>query len=334
MDFVEDEDFRNWVTSMDKTQELFWRTYLANYPEQKSIVAEAKQLLLSMDAYFEEEVSRVGMPDDIFLDKLESSFNTPQVVKRSNPIKKRQNWKLYLQGAAAAILVFLCFNQFAPINGDTQSFDKIEYATGNGEWEIITLPDGSKVELNANSQLSIFNEWEEGEDRAVWLKGEAFFEVEKKLETGAKFFVVTKDLNVEVLGTVFNVNTRNEHTEVFLEEGKIVLNLDDKKEEVEPGEFISYSQQQKKILTRYKKTNDIHSNWKDGVMKIEDAKMNKIIKELETIYGIDMIVHDDKVLEREGSVAVPVDDLEMTILILERILDIRVTSEGKQYYIN
>ena len=183
-------------------------------------------------------------------------------------------------------------------------------------------------------QLSITKEWKPGEDRKVWLKGEAFFKVTKKPSTNAKFTVVTKDLEVEVLGTSFNVNTRNQHTEVFLEEGKITLNLDEQKEQIEPGEFISYSQEKKQIIKRYKKTEEIHSNWKDGILKIDDATIKIILNEIESIYGIDLIVKNEKLLDKEGAVAIPVDDLEMTTLILERVLNVKIKRKGKQYFIN
>ena len=210
---------------------------------------------------------------------------------------------------------------------------QLEYVTSHAEWKKVTLPDGSIVELNANTQLSLTDDWENGKDRLVWLKGEAFFKVKKNLSTNAKFTVVTKDLKVEVLGTTFNVHTRNERTEVFLEEGKITLELDEKKEQIEPGEFISYSQERKEIINRYKKEEEIHSNWKDGVLKINNASMKDILKEIESIYGIDLIVNNTELLQKEGSVAVPVNDLDMATAILERMLNVKIESEGKQYFV-
>lgn len=330
VDFVEDEDFRVWVLSKGRTHDLFWRTYLTNYPEQKVVVEEAKELLINMSQSFQTEMSELTIPKDDFVKQLKESFNTEHIKESKPKIRRKPLIKYYMSAAAAVMLICIFYFSYASFS----QFEKIEYVTGNGEWKEITLPDGSKAELNANSQLSILNDWENGDDRQVWLKGEAFFEVEKKPATGAKFYVATKDLKVEVLGTMFNVNTRNERTEVFLEEGKVVLNLDDdKKEEIVPGEFIAYSQSEKKIIDRYKKKSDIHSDWKKGVLKIDDASIKEILKELETIYGIDIIANDIKLLEKEGSIAVPVDDLEMAVSILERILGVKVKSNGKQYHI-
>ena len=85
---------------------------------------------------------------------------------------------------------------------------------------MIKLPDGSLVQLNANSTLSFDTQWDASADRCVWLNGEAFFEVEKKPETKQKFKVITADLTVEVLGTEFNINSHHQQTRVFLQEGE------------------------------------------------------------------------------------------------------------------
>jgi ferric-dicitrate binding protein FerR (iron transport regulator) len=333
IDFVEDEVFRSWVLLNDKSKDFFWRTYLVQYPAQKEIVEDAKQLLISLNHSFEKEVIHITIPKDNFKQKLADTMEANMKSIVNKPTKRKEISRKPLVGflVAIALLISICACYF--IFNSSVEFEKIEYVTGNGEWKKLKLPDGSYAELNANSKLSILNDWKEGENRQVWLKGEAFFNVEKKPSTGAKFFVITKDLKVEVLGTMFNVNTRNERTEVFLEEGKIILDLNDTKEEIVPGEFISYSQVQKKIINRYKKTDEIHSDWKKGVIKIDDKTIAEIIKELEIIYGIDIISNDPKLLDKEGSIAVPVDDLSMTMAILERTLGIKAKMVGNQYYI-
>ena len=101
-------------------------------------------------------------------------------------------------------------------------------ATTNGEIRKIDLPDGSIVTLNENSIIHYPTDWSKGETRKVKLEGEAYFEIEKKVSTNAKFQVITKDLMVEVFGTVFNVNTRHKATKVYLEEGIVKVNLENK----------------------------------------------------------------------------------------------------------
>ena len=329
VDFIEEDLFRKWVIHEDQSLNFFWRAYLKEYPHQKDKIDEARQILLDTYQLFHEVSEGLTLPEDDFEIKLSETLKKEH--KQVVPKPKAKIFSLYRLVAIASVLLVIISSWYL-LQQNTQH--RVEYLTGNGEWKEIRLPDGSKVELNANTQLSLTKEWKPGADRTVWLKGEAFFEVAKKPSTNAKFTVVTKDLEVEVLGTSFNVNTRNQHTEVFLEEGKITLNLSEEKEQIEPGEFISYSQEERKIIKRYKKPEAIHSNWKDGILKINNSTIKVILDEIESIYGIDLIVKNKDLLKKEGSVAVPVDDIEMAILILERVLNVTVDKNGKQYFIN
>ena len=98
--------------------------------------------------------------------------------------------------------------------------------------------------------------------------------------------------------------------------------------------FISFSGSNKEILDRYKESEEIHSNWKDGILRINDADMEEILSEVESIYGIDLIIKDKALLQKVGSVAIPVDDLDMATSILERVLNVQMTRKGKQIFID
>lgn len=208
------------------------------------------------------------------------------------------------------------------------------YSTGQDQWKIIELPDGSSVKLNANSELSFTNQWKPGNHRQVWLKGEAFFEVERKPATNAKFTVITDDLEVEVLGTAFNVNTRGDQTDVFLEEGSIKLNLDGHEETLSPGDFITYSGKDKTIIERKDKTTAAtHASWKDGVLELKDRTVQEIIDKIEEIYSIEVEIQDSSILQEVKTLSVPKDKLEVAIPVLERIFSSEISQDGKRLII-
>lgn len=62
--------------------------------------------------------------------------------------------------------------------------------------------------------------------------------------------------------------------------------------------------------------------------------MKEILSEVESIYGIDLIIKDKALLQKVGSVAIPVDDLDMAASILERVLNVQMTRKGKQIFID
>src|SRR5690554_1130205 len=97
----------------------------------------------------------------------------------------------------------------------------IQYVTSNGETMEIVLPDSSVVMLNANSSL-VWRTSNQNELREVRLSGEAFFNVRSMTEK--PFRVYSNEMIIEVLGTSFNLNNRENKDEVFLEEGSIRIN--------------------------------------------------------------------------------------------------------------
>lgn len=329
LDFVEDDNFRRWCQTKDASLDFFWSAYKSKYPHQKEKMEEAKLLIVQTHLFFDDQAQDISIPDLAIEDQIKSELQKVSGPTPKAPYKLKS--KIYRLAVACSILLIGGFSLSLFLDGDRSQF---HYETGHSEWKEVTLPDGSEVELNANTQLWVTDEWKKGVTRRVWLKGEAFFKLKKIPSTNAKFTVITKDLEVDVLGTTFNVNTRNDKTEVFLEEGKITLDMQGKVEEIEPGEFISYSGTKKKIINRYQKTEEIHSDWKDGVLKIKDAPMSEILREIETIYGIDLIVNEKTLLEKVHSVAIPVDDLDMASSILERALNVKMTRKGKQIFIN
>src|SRR5690606_37957770 len=89
-----------------------------------------------------------------------------------------------------------------------------------GKRSDITLADGTRIWLNAGSQLSYPLSFT-GSSREVYLAGEAFFEVESN--PNMPFYVITNDLKIRVTGTRFNVTSYlNDHTtQALLLSGKI-----------------------------------------------------------------------------------------------------------------
>lgn len=194
----------------------------------------------------------------------------------------------------------------------------VEIHTAYGEQRTLNLPDGSEVKLNANSSISFHENWEEGETRQVWLEGEAYFQVRKDSLRGRKFEVITRDLTVEVLGTVFNVNTRAEATMVFLEEGKINVNLEEAEEDIlmDPGELVTYSVKTHQPVKR-KAIQETPTSWKDGTVLLEGVSLQAILEKMEEIYGIAAKVENQTLLNRTFNFPMPVDNLDTAFLLLK-----------------
>ncbi len=131
-----------------------------------------------------------------------------KISEDSKDQKRKRLIPLWSYPAAASILILVfAYNFF---------FAETTFSTQIAEQTNFELPDGSKVDLNAESSLS-FTSYNWKENRSLQLKGEAYFKVEK----GSTFTVHTDKGEVTVLGTQFIVNARENFYHVVCYEGKV-----------------------------------------------------------------------------------------------------------------
>ncbi|MFV0247918.1 MAG: FecR family protein [Tenacibaculum sp.] len=324
-EFAEDTSFKKWVLYKDKHLNLFWSSLIENHPELQNNIIEAKELVICLHKAFKES-STESYSD--------SSYSEDFMLRLEEEIKYQSNSRIKnifafkrisktAQALVASVLLLVC-STIIYVLSNSKSTETIHYSTGFGQWKSIVLPDNSVVELNANSLLTVAKSWKKNNAQNVWLSGEAFFRVKKKPSVNSKFTVKTKDLKLEVLGTSFSVNSRFDKTEVFLEEGKIELNLGTTKKEIVAGEFIAFSKKNKQIITRHKQTNNAHSNWKNGVLTLKNKELTGILNEIKAVYGLEINVENKNVLHEKKTISIPVDDLKLTIEILKRTLETKI----------
>lgn len=148
----------------------------------------------------------------------------------------------------------------------------------------LELADGSVVHLNANSSLRYPISFIEGQQRKVYLTGEAYFDVAPDKEH--PFVVHTDGLEISVLGTQFNVQSYDGALEenVVLVEGKVsVGNKRGQKIEMEPNQKVT-SKDREMTLASVQAT--ALTSWKDGYLTVEGAELDQVITQLESYYNI------------------------------------------------
>ncbi|MEN2402517.1 FecR family protein [Flavobacterium sp. MC2016-06] len=165
----------------------------------------------------------------------------------------------------------------------------------------IELSDGTVVHLNSGSSLRFPVKFQKNQNRQVYLIGEAFFEVSK--DKKHPFTVNTQEVNVEVLGTKFNVSTYTEDvtTDIVLVEGKVSLYKDKKAADnqtyLTPGLKGTNIKGQQKITTESVNT-DYYTSWVKGSLVFKNASFDAIIKKLERNYNVTFI-NRNKMLGKE-----------------------------------
>ncbi|MBL4643091.1 MAG: FecR family protein [Flavobacteriaceae bacterium] len=319
-DFLIDESFNNWVKATRLTDVDFWEAWIANNPHKKELVYEAKDILLGLQfKHIEPSKEKV----DTSWSLLENKIKAKNIEKQ----KKQSPSSFRLIGIAASILIFVSIG-FYMFN---EAPKKIIYKTAYGEVLNLKLMDGSLVTLNSNSSIYYY----ENNNRKVWLTGEAFFKVDKKATTNAKFWVLTDDLNVEVYGTSFNVDTKHQKTAVFLEEGSVWLELKNgTTQKMVPGNFISYSsvdnlilEQQEKVASRFK------TSWKDGSIIFEKLPLIEAMQKIEDTYGLTAIFKDVACKAKLITGGIPITNLSICLKAIEKSANVKITKLKNQLII-
>ncbi len=166
-----------------------------------------------------------------------------------------------------------------------------------GKKSMIILSDGTRVWLNAGSQLiypSVFL----GKTRQVMLVGEAYFDVVKNSEM--PFIVRTTDLNVEVLGTRFDISAYPEDRiiQTVLEEGKVNLNYSGKgiidrdyNVEMKPNQMVAFNKSTGEIKTQMVDVSK-YVSWKQGMLEFETVDLVRALKQIERFYNIRIFLAD------------------------------------------
>ena len=307
-DFLDDTSFKNWVYQNNGTDVGFWDFWIEKNPDKKELVNTAKDLVLGI-SFDKQLVSKQKVAFE--WKKLEAKIE----AKKTPPKRKFRFLKQF--SAAASILLLISLGLYF-LNTNS----RITHKTNFGEILNLKLQDGSNVTLNSNSSLSYY----ENSSRKVWLSGEAFFQVDKKIATNAKFWVITNDLSVEVYGTSFNVNTKKKKTDVFLEEGNIWLKLNngvDKK--MIPGNYISYSADKNKILEDISIFDPtIKTSWKEGSLIFENLSLEKAMEKIEETYGYSIIFEDIKSKNILITGAVPITNIDICLKAIEKSVNVSI----------
>jgi hypothetical protein len=187
----------------------------------------------------------------------------------------------------------------------------------NGTLFSIVLSDGTKVELNAGSELKYPVQFIKGKDRQVFIKGEGFFNVSK--DSQHPFKVNTRDFDIVVLGTEFNVSAYENQkiSSAVLVEGSVRIENNNWKKELRPGELASIAKSGSSFQVQKVKTRK-YIAWRDGITIFHNENFGQIIKTLERKYNV-KINNNYPELEQEIFTATIVDeDIEQVLTLFSK----------------
>jgi ferric-dicitrate binding protein FerR (iron transport regulator) len=320
IDFAEDPSFIRWVQGEDSKATAFWNEWVQSNPQKKETLQEAKILVQSIQIV-EQEPSKAqiqGLWNKIDAAIIEDGKET-KVAKETATIRPigRRRWIVYAAAACIGLIAFFfLYNPMSTIS------------VGNGKHLVYTLPDQSVVELNAASSIS-FKKNTFNEDRVIHLDGEAFFNVEK----GKSFKVITPNGTVEVLGTSFNVNARNQHFAVACSTGKVRVSAKGSAQILTKGLGTQLNQENTALEAVYNINPTKETGWRKGEFIFDNAPFSQIVEALERQYDV-QITYDNQLKDRPNSFNFKNDDLQKSMNELTYLINATYKINGKQIVIS
>jgi len=273
-----------------------WLTNTASYEELeilKNWANQSEENLELMETFQKVWMEKTAEPILVNVDeKINEIWEKGMLVKPKRPV----TWNLMLKYAAAVFIVlsssFWIFYSSQP--GKEKTEDIVELAPSftfrenkPGQKTKIFLPDGSIAYLNSSSSIKYLSGFI-GDERRVYLEGEAFFEVAK--DVSKPFVVESKTIETIALGTAFNVNAFNDAKEmrVSLIEGEVRINqmeTSGKTVTLNPGKELLIDPETHTFLEMSFKLEDV-VGWKEGKLVFKQASIDEVSRKLERWYGV------------------------------------------------
>ncbi|MFB6454751.1 FecR family protein [Chitinophaga sp. Hz27] len=202
-----------------------------------------------------------------------------------------------------------------------------ELATPKGGIFQVTLPDGSRVWLNAASQLKYPTTFKD--KRIVTLTGQAYFEIEP--DASMPFIVKTNGMDVQVLGTSFDVMSYEDEatTNTTLVQGAVVIKAGGQQQQLKPSEQSLLNNTSKTITTRKANIAQVLA-WRNGKFELENTDLPAFLRQLSRWYDVEIVnspaMNTDKRFGGQIGRDIGLNDV---LKVLE-LYDIHCTLEGRK----
>ena len=286
-----DELIANYLTEgLDKNALDELKTWIAASAENQQYFIRQREIWFSAVSREAASVYDKDKAFENFRNRVESQKEIQSTSRRGFSLSA-----LWRYAAVVAIIIAVgCISYWQGEVNVKDTFADISVEAPLGSKTKLYLPDGTLVWLNAGSRMT-YSQGFGVDNRKVELEGEGYFEVKRNEKI--PFFVKTKDLQLQVLGTKFNFRDYPEDHEVVVSllEGKVGLNnlLREEKEAVLSPDERAVLNKANGLLTVESVNASNASQWTDGYLFFVVELLPDIAKELERSYNVKIHIAND-----------------------------------------
>lgn len=248
---------------------------------------------------------------------------TPVVAKVVQLRPARRAW-LWSAGAALAA-AFVAGAILLPSSGLLGGRETI-YSTGVGERRTIALEDGTQIELNASSRLSV--RYDRHARHVQLSDAQAFFDVAK--DTDRPFLIEAGDTQVRVVGTAFDVRHRDGQVAVNVQRGLVEVRPHPRGGaaplRLRPGEGLSHKVGQSDDAHVVNVALDEVAGWRQGRLIYRDQPLSRIVGDMNRLFPRPVKLGDAEAGDLRLSGVLIVDEQDAMVDRLSHLLPVRTTT--------
>ncbi len=209
----------------------------------------------------------------------------------------------------------------------------IVFSTQRGEQRVLTLDDGSEVTLSYSTELIVPSSLRSATSRRVSLKGEAFFRVQRN---EVPFIVSTSGVEIEVVGTAFNIRARESIVEVGVIEGSVnVRGLGSGRES-----SVFLMQRQMVVVRQDGFTGHVeeigsphYPGWMHGKLLLNKTSFLDAIREIEMRFGISIAIDERQLRQEIITGILDARTAQSALTALCELTGRRFTHDGEKFHV-
>ncbi len=265
-------------------------------------------------------------------DKLYSRLKDNGLISEEPAVRRRFFTPALYRIAAAFLLLLGIGSALLYIYNQDLFSSLIVVATTEDQKNLeVTLPDGSTISLNRNTQVTYPRNFGEGE-RSVTLSGEAYFDVAR--DESRPFTVDAGEAMIKVLGTSFNVRTSNQDSpvEVFVRTGQVMVTGTDENKVLvlDPGYIGTvYPDRAERSVN----TDPNYMSWNTGLLVYDGQTLDIVFRDLKKVYNMDIVADDPEILSHTWTSPIDNQPQETIIRLICASFNLGYAKDGDVYHL-
>lgn len=283
------------------------------------------------------EMGKTGNKTRIDVDKawnkIYSRIEENGLLSKTVTIERRFTMRTVMRIAAAVLIIIGLGTTMFLLNRNVPG-NNIAIASSSEERNIeVSLPDGSKVYLNRNSELRYDKDMMGKGTRNVRLKGEAFFDITH--DPSKPFIIDAGKASIKVLGTSFSVLTNNTENavEVYVKTGTVMLtdNSGTKNLVLEPGFIGTMDSYRSSKVANYDPN---YLSWNTDLLVYDGKTLDVVLKDLKKVFNIDAVADDPFILRESITSTFDNQPQDTIIRIICTTFNLSYSKDGSIYHLS